>query len=369
MKIAVDCRMIQHGGIGTVLRELLPLLLRSNHRFVLLGDSTHLRAYANLDAEIWPFREPIYSISEQMRYPRRALRGVDVLLHPHYNVPVRPSVPVVVVIHDLAPLALPDLFSGPAKRLYAHMFFRLAVRGSARVIADSHFTKQEIVERLAADPASVRVIHLGPGRTFSSEADVTPEALGRYGIAAPYVLSVGNLKPHKNLRKLVEAFVILKQRRHSPLGLVIAGQAFSDTGRCEELLGLSRGELRQKGVTLPGFVRDEDMPALYHDASLLLLPSVYEGFGLTPLEALRFGTLPLVANAASLPEVLDDPELRFDPVDAEAMAEKMALFLDDPDLRATKIAAQRKRIDRFSWHVTAQKYLEVLEDVGARPCS
>jgi glycosyltransferase involved in cell wall biosynthesis len=364
MRIAIDCRMIRHSGIGTVLRELLPLMLRSSNQFVLLGDLTHLHAYRDLGAEIWPFREPIYSVSEQMRFPRRALKAVDVLLYPHYNIPIWLPVPKVAVVHDLAPLALPHLFAGAAKRLYAHLFFRLAVQSSARVIAVSHFTKQEIVTRLGANPARIRVVHNGPGRTFPGEPDTTPETLRRYGIISPYVLTVGNLKPHKNLRKLVEAFILLRQRGYGSLNLVIAGQSFPNAGRSTDLFGLSQEELSVNGVRFPGFVRDEDMPSLYQNASLLLLPSVYEGFGLTPLEALRFETLPLVADTASLPEVVDDPELRFDPTDAADIAERMALFINDPNLRSAKVAAQRKGLDRFSWYAAAQSYLDVLDEVG-----
>ena len=293
MKIAVDCRMIRHSGIGTVLRELLPLMLQSHHRFLLLGDPSYFHEYSKLGADVCPFREPIYSISEQVRFPRWALKGMDVLLFPHYNVPVLLPIPMVAVLHDLAPLALPHFFPGPAKRLYAHLFFHLAVKSAAGLIAVSHFTKQEIVRRLGTDPARIQVVHNGPGRSFPSERDSAPGVPSRYGIDSPYVLAVGNLKPHKNLKKLREAFGILRRRGHDRLRLVIAGRSFPEAGGGADLFGPTREELRKTGVVFTGFVRDEDMPALYRNADLLLLPSLYEGFGLTALEALRFGTLPL----------------------------------------------------------------------------
>ena len=366
MKIAVDCRMIRHSGIGTVLRELLPFLLQSGHRFLLLGDPALLAVYVRLGAEVYPFHEPVYSVSEQVCYPRRALKGLDVLLFPHYNVPFPAPLPLVTVIHDLAPLALPQFFSGPAKRLYAHLFFRLAVKRSAAVIAVSRFTRREIMTRLGAEPSRIRMIHNGPGRSFPHDSDLSMEALQRHGITPPYVLAVGNLKPHKNLKKLVEAFAILRQHTRGRLSLVIAGRAFPDRTTGTAPSSLTPGELHASGIVFPGFVPDEDMPALYRHADLLLLPSLYEGFGLTALEALRFGTLPLVADTASLPEVIDDPELRFDPNDAEAMVEKIRYFLNHPDVRASKIAAQQRSTVRFSWEAAALHYLEVLREVASR---
>jgi glycosyltransferase involved in cell wall biosynthesis len=186
----------------------------------------------------------------------------------------------------------------------------------------------------------------------------------RYNVGSSYILLVGNIKPHKNLEVLLEAFLLVKKAVDPKLKLVIAGQSFETDGRKDPFIGWSMERLTREGVVLTGIVSDEDLGMLYTNARLLVVPSLYEGFGLTPLEALRFGTLPLVANAASLPEVVDDPDLRFNPRNPKELADKMTRFLCDREFVQSKLTEQRKRIERFSWDATAKAYLDVLEKIG-----
>lgn len=355
MNIAIDCRMIDRSGIGTVIQELVPRFLESPNRFVLLGDPERLDCFAGERAQIVAFKEPIYSIGEQIRFPRPIFRYAGVLLCPHYNVPITAFSRVAVIVHDLAHLVLPDFFAGVAKRFYAHLFFRVLLRNAARIITPSEFTRNEIIKHLSIRGDRVMTILNGPGRSFGASTDFCSQRLDRYGVNTPYILAVGNLKPHKNLELLLDAFLIVRQTEPN-LRLVLTGRSFGET-KCCESLGL-------ENVVLTGHVADEDMPALYSNATLYVTPSLYEGFGLTPLEALRFRTLPLVSDAAALPEVIQDPDLRFEPNDSKDLANKILTFLNNPELRDRKLSEQKRVLERFSWDSAAKSYLSVLECIG-----
>ncbi len=364
MRVAVDCRMINHSGIGTLLRELLPHFLSSDHQFILLGNALQLAQFERMGCTVVDFPSPIYSIQEHVKFPRWSLNQVDVLLCPHYNVPLTANGRVVVVICDLAHLALPEIFRGVGKRIYAHVFYRYAVKRAARIITISEFTRSEMSRRLGVDPAGVEVIHCGPGRSFPEPADLSAARLERYGVEPPYVLAVGNLKPHKNFAILIEAFRRLSTSGNPARKLVVAGKAFEEVNGRSGLFGYSRAELEAQGIVLAGYVEDADMPTLYHHAGLFVLPSLYEGFGLPPLEALRFGTLPLVSDCASLPEVIDDAELRFNPQDAGELAARISFFLDHDDAQRAKLEEQQERARRFSWDKAARSFLQVVEQAG-----
>jgi glycosyltransferase involved in cell wall biosynthesis len=364
MKIAIDCRMIDRSGIGTVIREVVPRLLAAPHRFVLLGDPQILNTYANDRIEIISFLKPIYSIGEQIAFPRRMFGEIDVLLCPHYNIPVSLFPRIVAIVHDLAHLVLPDIFRGIGKRAYAHLFFRILLRNAAMIISPSEFSRHEILRHLRISPEKLVTIPNGPGRSFTVPVNMSIEHRARYNVGSSYILSVGNIKPHKNLEVLLEAFLMVKKAVDPKLKLVIAGQSFETDSRKDPFVGWSMERLTREGVVLTGSVFDEDLGMLYTNARLLVVPSLYEGFGLTPLEALRLGTLPLVADAASLPEVVDDPDLRFDPRNPKELANKTIKFLQDSELLHGKLTEQRERMERFSWDATAKAYLNVLEKIG-----
>ncbi|MBI5248146.1 MAG: glycosyltransferase family 4 protein [Desulfomonile tiedjei] len=356
--------MIDQSGIGTVIQEVVPRLLAAPHHFVLLGDPEKLANYVSDHTEAMSFQNPIYSIGEQISFPRRLLRGTDVLLCPHYNIPVSTFSRIVVIVHDLAHLVLPQFFSGMAKRLYAHLFFRVVLRNAAMIVSPSEFTRKEILTHVRVAPKRVITILNGPGRSFGPPVDMSVDRLARYDVVLPYILAVGNVKPHKNLEILLKAFFLVKKAADPSLKLVITGQTFESDRAKVRFLGSSCEQLRAEDVVLTGRVSDEDMGTLYHNASLHVVPSLYEGFGLTPLEAVRFGTLPLVADAAALSEVVDDPDLRFDPKDPKDLANKIIKFLREPELLHKKLSEQRRRMERFSWDTAAKAYLRLLENVG-----
>lgn len=271
----------------------------------------------------------------------------DLYHSPHYATAFPGRVPAVVTVHDLIPLLYPGLVS-----LQARVHFRLTLgrvrRRATHIIASSRRTRCDLVTRLDAVPQRITTIPLAADPAFRPlDATTVARHRARLGLEDGYVLYVGSNKPHKNLLPLMEAWAAVQPR---PVPLVVAGpwdrrypQART---RCAEL-GLGNA------VRFIGNVPELGMPALYAGALLLVLPSRYEGFGLPALEAMACGTPVACADAGSLPEVVGEAALAFDPGDVGAIATAIARVLDEPSLR-TELARQGcERTRRFSWRRAA----------------
>ena len=196
------------------------------------------------------------------------------------------------------------------------------------------------------------------GAEFTPEADpvserADDEALAALGVRRPYLLAVGNVHPRKNLGRLLAAWERLRDAGHDVPPMVWAG-----LGRWQS--GALLDEARAAGVQLPGFVAPAHLPALYRQAEALAYPSLYEGFGLPPLEAMACGTPVLAANTTSLPEAVGDAALAVDPTSVEALADGLARVLFDADLRRDLRARGLARAAGFGWTRTARRLLEVL---------
>jgi glycosyltransferase involved in cell wall biosynthesis len=186
--------------------------------------------------------------------------------------------------------------------------------------------------------------------TAADEATLAP-----YGLIRPYILALGNIHPRKNLARLLAAYSCLRQSQENAPALVWAGIPRWDSS---ELLA----QARAAGVLLPGFVAQADLPALYRQATLLVYPSLYEGFGLPPLEAMACGTPVVTSNTTSLPEVVGEAALTVDPTSTEEITAAMARLLDDASLRRHLRQAGLARAAEFTWSRTAESLLASLMD-------
>lgn len=299
---------------------------------------------------------------EQVTFPSVCQReGVDAAHVPYFAPPLHSTTPTVVTIHDLIPLILPAYRGSPLVRLYTRLVSIAAKRADA-IIADSKASKRDIVRLLGIPAERVQVIYLAVDRRFRPITDEAhlKDVRRRYHLPADYILYLGGLDQRKNLAALLKAF----KRLTSDLQLVIAGRLpardtpfFPDPRRMVRELDL------EERVAFIGWVPEEDKPALYSMAKLFVFPSLYEGFGLPPLEAMACGTPVIASNASSLPEVVGDAGLLIDPHDAAGLAEAMAALLDDERLR--KGLGQRgfERARRFSWEETARETLKVYQEV------
>jgi len=186
----------------------------------------------------------------------------------------------------------------------------------------------------------------------------------RFQLTAPFILYAGNIKPHKNVDRLIEAYAILRRRGVESARLLIIGDEISKYPNLRRLV--HRFQLHQH-VRFLGFVPDATLAVLYQLASVFVFPSLYEGFGLPPLEAMAAGAPVITSNVSSLPEVVGDAALLIDPMDAGAIADAMARVLGDEALRAELVRRGHERVKAFSWDRSVARVREVYRELGAAP--
>ena len=353
VQLAVDYRMHRSSGIGVYLRHIVRNLIDDH------GDSLRLTLLGGAPVEGASFRgfsSPIFSVAEQLRFPFVVPGHADVLWSPNYNAPFVSRGKLVVTVHDVCHLAHPEFFRSRLKAEYARVSFRNVARRAAAVICPSEFTAMEI-ERLVGIPRSrMTVIHSGLDRSWSA---IRPGARPH---DAPYLLYVGNVKPHKNLSRLLSAFSALAAR--IPHSLVIVGRKEGLGTLDHDAMEIARrfGDR----VVVTGEVSDDRLQAYYAHADLLVFPSLYEGFGFPPLEAMAAGVPVAASRAASIPEVCGDGAAYFDPTSVDEMSAVIERVLGDQALRLQLRERGRQRVDKFSWQQATTAMARVITEVGDR---
>jgi glycosyltransferase involved in cell wall biosynthesis len=353
-------------GSGQYTHHLLKALARAEpgNKYIPLTPHAQFQAVltCNLQPAIWIAQNLAKVWFEQVSFPQACRhRNVDVAHAPYFASPLWPTEPTVVTIHDLIPMLLPAYRGSALVRLYTRLVATAAKRAHA-IIADSECSKRDIVRLLGIPPQRVHVIYLAAEERFQPVEDEV--RLGsvrrRYGLPERYVLYLGGLDQRKNVLILIRAFARVRGVLGKSHCLVIAGRLperesalFPDPRRVVAKLDL------KEAVRFVGWVAEEDKPALYSGAACFVYPSLYEGFGLPPLEAMACGASVIASNASSLPEVVGDAGLLVAPQDVEDLAEAMIAVLSDGDLRASLRQRGIARAKRFSWEKTAKETLEV----------
>ena len=264
-----------------------------------------------------------------------------------------------VVVHDLSFRAHPGYFPRSVA-WYMHWLVGRAVRQASRVLTVSEFSRRELLHYYPVDEEKVAIVPDGVGERFRPAADAAEteadrSILGGYGINQPYILAVGNIHPRKNLARLLAAYVNLQQEVKDLPPMVWAGIQRWDSG---DLLDRARAT---GSVILPGYIAGEHLPALYRQAQMLVYPSLYEGFGLPPLEAMACGTPVIASRTTSLPDVVGEAGLLVDPTSVDEIAGAIRHLLDDEAVARRLRAAGQQRAERFSWTAAARKLLAALE--------
>lgn len=342
-RVLFDARKARDFGIGRYVVGLITALARA-------GDFELSAVVRPGDAELLPGSvTPLvsgaapYSAAELFAVRSAIARAKPALFHaPHYVVPLFPPAATVVTIHDLMHLSRPEHASIP-KRAYATAMLRRAVRLAARIITVSEAVRRDVAEGFPSAASKLVVIPNGVGKEFCKGA---PTAGG-----APYILFLGNDKPHKNLDGLVAAFVLLCAA-HPGLRLLLAGVA--------------PGRRAAPGVEALGFVPDDDLPALVAGAQALVLPSFAEGFGLPVLEAQAVGTPVACSDIPVLRETSGGEAVFFDPHVPESIARAVAGLLEDASVRARLRQAGLARAAAFTWEKAAERTSAVYREVLAR---
>lgn len=287
-----------------------------------------------------------------------ALRDLrpDWLLSTFFLPPVIPC-KAALLVHDLSFRAHPGYFPSSIAT-YMRLLTGLAIRRADAVLALSRFTRQEIHRFYPNAGEKTAVVYPGVGREFhpASEPGRDAQVLDHLGVRRPYLLAVGNIHPRKNLDRLLAAW-----HRLPRIGPSLPGMVWAGVGRWESSTLLT--EAKASGVQLLGFVEQASLPALYRQSEAFAYPSLYEGFGLPPLEAMACGTPALVSDATSLPEAVGDAGLLVDASSIDALAQGLAQVLFDPDLRTSLRARGLARAAQFRWERTARHLLDTLSGV------
>jgi glycosyltransferase involved in cell wall biosynthesis len=387
MRIGIDVTSAvrQGAGIGRFTREIIRayLALDPVHEHVLFAATgelpsatieqrlsyiTELAHHSRLSTFRFPLSDDwLHRVWHRARLPVpiEALMGrMDLFHEPDFVLPpTLPRTPTLLTVHDLtfirdAESALPKL------RRYLNRVVPRSVARATHVLADSLATQNDLIELFRTPAEKITTLYGGVDAHFCPVRD--PERLAavraKYNIGPePFILGLGTIQPRKNYQRLAQAFANLKFQISS-LKLVIAGgkgwlydSIFAEVKR----LGL------QDHVMFPGFVDDDDLPALYSAAALFAFPSIYEGFGLPVLEAMACGTPVVTSNTSSLVEVGGDAALLVDPANVDALADAMRRILQDADLRQQLVKRGFEQARRFTWEKAALQLKEIYERIGA----
>jgi glycosyltransferase involved in cell wall biosynthesis len=355
--ITIDARLACTSGIGTYLQAIVPRVTErlTEARFTLLGDRDELRDVVAEGPRVQhrSFRAPIYSVREQVGLAWAIPRDTTMFWAPHYNIPLLHGALLAVMVHDVNHLVMPQ--SSALRRAYARVMFRAVARRARVVMCNSHFTAGEI-GRVVRPRAPVVVTRLG---VESGWLAVSPSSTPA---ERPYFLYVGNVKPHKNLPRLLAAFAQVAPA--IPHRLVIVGEHEGFRSGDDEALRMA-GRLGDR-VMLTGHVSREALERWVRGCDALLLPSLYEGFGLPALEALACGRAVGVSRAGALPEVCGPEADYFDPLDVESIAASLRRLANAANGRD---AQDRRRAwaRQFDWDRCAAITVDALERAAAGP--
>jgi glycosyltransferase involved in cell wall biosynthesis len=365
-------------GSGQYLHALLPALVNcepENEYVVVVPQSETTLELSQVSPGIFLYPEPValdrWSEDlgklwfEQVAFRSACNREHMDLVHvPYFASPFFPPTRTVVTIHDLIPMILPLYRGSRLVRLYTRLVAAAARRADA-VIADSECSSRDIMRLLGILPSRVHVVSLAVDGRYAPVEDVSA-VRRKYALPEKFLLYLGGFDQRKNVRVILEAFSLLSEFYRDGWRLVLGGvllgrdsEFFPHPARIAQEVGLPEDAIRYIG-----WVVESDKPALYSSAAAFLFPSLYEGFGLPPLEAMACGTPVISSDTSSLPEVVGDAALQVDPGSPLAWAESIRAVLTDEKRRNEMSERGKAQASKFSWARTAQETLAVYHSLG-----
>lgn len=359
-EVAIDARMLGSSGIGTYIRNLIKGFSETDHgiSFIIIGDEEKIRELIgeNNNISIVHSEIPIYSIAEQMKLPSLA-KSADLLHSPHHNVPIFWRKKLVATFHDALHWDFPEFIPGYKGKLYLSAISRKIAKADA-VIVPSKFTAERLSTKLSVPEDNIHIIPHGIDRAFFMPQKHQNDILRKYGLEPQkYLLYVGNMKRHKNIDRMAQAYSLARQKGLS-IPFVFSGklEGLRQTIDCKSLFEV-------KGVKYIGETKASELPVLYSFARAFIFVSLYEGFGLPPLEAMSCGCPVLTSNVASLPEVVGDAALKVDPMNIEEIADGIFKISLDDKLRQQFIEKGFDWISNFNWKNSVAKTIEVYKRI------
>ncbi|HEY4611658.1 MAG TPA: glycosyltransferase family 1 protein [Bacteroidota bacterium] len=371
MRIAIDGRTITRDrtGVGKYAERIVDALLRTDSRneytLFLTEDSSSLHG-PNLQKIFIPG----YNRMGLNRWWENALLpsflrqyAIDIFFSPAYALPLfsKPAATkFIVTIHDLIAYSYPESFT-LKMRLWQRLFVQNAARQADRIIAASQATRSDLLRYSSVDPNNVIVVHHAVEESFRPIQDIglREKVRNKYALPEQFILTVGTIEPRKNHALLAHAYSRLPESIRKRYPLVIAG---SQGWYAEKILTEIRQYNLGESLKFVGFVEHEDLPVLYNLATLFVYPSLYEGFGYPPLEAMACGIPVITSNCSSLPEVVGDAAPLIDPHDLQQLARQMELVLTDETLWRELRQKGLQRAAYFNWRRNAEETMKVFED-------
>jgi glycosyltransferase involved in cell wall biosynthesis len=371
--IDVTSALSQRAGIGRYTRELVSALIRFDKalEYVLFSarqpswdslssripEDAHVRYTQSFLSERW-----LYRLWYRLRIPipvQSFTGDIDLFYSPDFVLPpVRDGVPTILTVHDLSFIHYPETFTS-ALRNYLNQVVPRSVKRATHILADSQSTKEDLRNIWQIEDKKISVLYSGVDGSFRPPSDKSKrsDVRERYGLSdEPYIFSVSTIQPRKNYQMLIRAFKGVID--HFPHRLVIAG---GKGWLYEETFNEVKRQGLEEKVTFLGFVKDEDLPALYSEATLFVFPSLYEGFGFPILEAMACGVPVVVSSASCLPEIAGEAAAALPPLDEEAWTATIRDLLDDPNQRAKMVASGFLRVRQFGWRSAAEQLSELLQ--------
>jgi glycosyltransferase involved in cell wall biosynthesis len=355
LTVTIDVRMMWSSGIGVYIRHLVSGVINRypDVHFLLLGwpeDEKRWEGFQKPNVRWVPLNARIFTLWEQVILPFKISRETNLYWSPNYNIPLFYRGKILVTVHDVLHLAM-GWRHGAHRRFYARTMFRALTRRADRIICVSNSTRNELTRLSSCEPSKMKVVHNGLDASWFE----IPQGGRPY--PRPYLLFVGNVKPHKNLVRLIRAFDQIKSRIPQDLVLVGKKEGFSIGDR--EVLHLA--ERMGDRVRFTGFVEEDQLRQYYAHADLLVFPSVYEGFGFPPLEAMACGCPTAVSGFASLREICADATSYFDPLNVEDMSRAMLEVLQNEGLKNRLVEKGRRQARLFSWEKCVRETCQVLD--------
>ncbi len=373
MHIGIDAHAIgaRQGGNETYIRNLIKALaeIDGKNRYTIYLANPEAAAiwrngfteqFPNFEIRSLPPPTPLVRVPVALAVELR-LRPVD-LLHVQFTAPPFCRVPVVATIHDLAFEHLPETFTRRGS-LQLKLTVRRTAKKAARIATVSEYSRQDLLRTYKLPPEKVVVTHNGVEPHFSPQcnsAHESSEIRRRFGVERDFILAVGSLQPRKNLVRLIRAYAKLRsEQERFNHQLVIVGRKLWLT---DEIFAEVKKQKWANDVILTGYVADEDLPALYRAASAFVYPSIFEGFGLPPLEAMACGTPVVTSNTSSLPEVVEDAALLIDPYNEQDLANALQRIVGDELLRVRLRKHGAEQAKKFTWRAAAEKTLQLYRE-------
>jgi len=371
MRIGIDARMYgarNATGIGVYVENLIKNLLaidQKNQYYLFLKEPEFFQLQFN-NQNVVKVKANIawYSYAEQFKLPKIIKQQkLDLMHFPHFNVPIFYFKPYVLTVHDITP----RFFPGPVvsrsvwRRVAYNLVFTIGLKRAKKIISISNHTADNLKKYFKFDFNKISVIY--PGVTLAQEFDAILSkemVLKKYHITKPYIFYLGVWRDHKNLPTLIAAFEKLKKDYQFDCQLVLGGQADPRFPEITEKINLS--EFKADIIT-PGFIDQKDLSTLYQAALTFVLPSFEEGFGLVAIESIHYGTPVIASNTTSVPEVLGDGGLYFDPNSPDQLARQVFSLTQDQGLRRKLVEMGQQKISQFDWQKTAEKTLAVYNTI------